>query len=158
MELWWQHTSSYRKNMWGYERKIRLILLSERTRMFLSKYPLIRRSDIIYTIGSWAFFLSHVGLGHMILWSNDRPTDFSAQNFMFNPYPWISEKKSKTRDCDRECFAEKNSRAQHWTNLYLFLCCGFFFRKSRSVLVPKNGIFFIQRRIFPRILAYANWN
>ena len=30
-----------------------------------------------------------------------------------NPYPWILEKKSKTRDRDRECFAEKKSRAQH---------------------------------------------
>ena len=24
----------------------------------------------------------------------------------------------------------------------MFLCCGFFFRKSRSVIVPKNGIYF----------------
>ena len=37
-------------------------------------------------------------------------------------------------------FCGKKSRAQHWINLYMFLCCGFFFRKTRSVTVPKNGI------------------
>ena len=59
-----------------------------------------------------------------------------------NPYPWILEKKSKTRDHHRAWFAEKKSRAQHWINLYMFLCCGFFFQKTLSVTVPKNGIYF----------------
>ena len=36
--------------------------------------------------------------------------------------------------------------AQHWEDLYMFLCFGFFFQKTRSATVPKNGIYFCSAR------------
>ena len=51
-----------------------------------------------------------------------------------------SWKKSKTRDRHRARFFGEKSRAQHWTNLHMFPCLGFF-RKVRSMTVPKWHIF-----------------
>ena len=67
-----------------------------------------------------------------------------------NPYPWILEKKSKTRYHHRACFVEKIQSAalRHW---YIFLCFGIFFRKWRSVMVPKTAFIFVKRHISPYI-------
>ena len=50
-------------------------------------------------------------------------------------------KKSKTRDRDRARFTEK-IQSVALNHLYMFLCFGIFFRKSRSVTVPKISIYF----------------
>ena len=51
-----------------------------------------------------------------------------------NPYPWILEKKFKSRDRHRAPFEEK------------------------MVTVPKMAYIFVQHGIFTLILAYAIWN
>ena len=69
---------------------------------------------------------------------------------VLNPYPWILE-KSKMRDHHRACFAKKNPERNIMlpvlNHLYMVLCFRIFFRKSRSVTVPKIGIYF-----------YSNWH
>ena len=51
----------------------------------------------------------------------------------------LNEKNPK-RGTITERVLRKKSRAQHREDLYMFLCFGFFFQKTRSATVPKNGI------------------
>ena len=50
-------------------------------------------------------------------------------------YPWIGEKNPKRGTITERVLLIK-SGAQHWIDLYMFLCFGFFSWKTRSVTVP----------------------
>ena len=63
---------------------------------------------------------------------------FCMQIIELNPYLWILEKNSKRGTITERLLREKKSGAQHWEDLYMFLWCGFFSQKWRSVIVPKN--------------------
>ena len=69
----------------------------------------------------------------------------------------VNPRKNPKRGTITERFLRKKSRAQHWIILYMFLCFRFF-QKWGSVTVPKMAYIFVQRGIFPLILAYAIWN
>ena len=65
-----------------------------------------------------------------------------------------SWEKSKTRDNHRARFVEKKSGAYHCIILYMFPCYGIIFRKSRSVMVPNNGIYFCSARHISLHIGY----
>ena len=67
-----------------------------------------------------------------------------------NPYPWILEKRSKTRDRSRARFPEKIQSAV-WHH-------GFFSGKRGRWQSQKMANIFVQHGIFALILAYAIWN
>ena len=57
-----------------------------------------------------------------------------------------SWKKFQNAGLSPSAFCGKKSRAQRCIILYMFPCFGIFFRKARSVTVPKNGIYFCSAR------------
>ena len=77
---------------------------------------------------------------------------FSKQyNFrLFKPLSVNPGEKIKNAVPSPSAFRGKKSRAQ-LHHLYMFLCFGIFFRKARSVTVPKMPYIFVQHGIIPLI-------
>ena len=74
---------------------------------------------------------------------------------LFNLYPWILEKESKTRDRHQARFRKKTLGRS--VESFVFVSILWIFRKSRSVTAPKDDIYFCSARRFSLILAYAIW-
>ena len=62
------------------------------------------------------------------------------QTDTFNPYPWILEKKSKTRDHHRACLAEKNPERS--IELICICFCALDFFLENTLGHGLNGIYF----------------
>ena len=89
--------------------------------------------------------LSHnvIGIGIIIRITLKKRTFLNPGRFLTLIHE--SWKKIENAGPYRARFAEKiPSTALH--HLYMFLCFGIFFRKSRSVMVPENDIYFCSAR------------
>ena len=85
-----------------------------------------------------------------------REKSFTRKVYNFMDFPWKnlrsstlireSWKKIQNTGPSPSVFYGIKSRAQHWINLYMLPCFGFFSQKTRSVTVPKNGIYFCSAR------------
>ena len=82
-----------------------------------------------------------------------------SQNYISYPISLTlireSRKSSPKRGTVTERVFRKKSRAQHCIICICFRALDYFFRKARSITVPKMAYIFVQHGIFPLILAYA---
>ena len=121
---------------------------------FLSflEFPLLIRHKL--------YGITYTLLLNSILWGNvPKPKWLHSQSVKFlNPYPWIVEKKSKTRDHHRASFTEKNPE-RSIESIWIFFRALEFFSGNRARSRSQNMAYiFVQHGIFPLILAYAIWN
>ena len=152
------------------------VLLTLVRHMFHNCIPVLTIFQIHHFHKILIFQCSFDFLGLLIWqWSNQSQIEVFSFHMMINLlgffhrlwfiwFRWLTliceswGKKSKTRDRDRACFAEKNPERSLASICILFRALDFFSGKRARLRSQKMAYIFVQHGIFPLILAYAIWN